>query len=163
MPDLFDFLYKHSITFERFDHPPVYTVEDVRRLVPDLPGAKTKNLFFRDEKGKRYLLVLVPDEKRVDMKQLPKLVGWKRISLGSPKRLKKYLGVDPGAVSLLAVFNDTVHAVKVIIDRRLWQSDAFQFHPLVNTSTLVISKNNIKRFLAATGHSPVIIDVPVSD
>jgi Ala-tRNA(Pro) deacylase len=71
----------------------------------------------------------------------------KRISFASPKRLKKHLGVDPGAVSLLAVYNDRAHAVEVVMDRELWMPGAFLFHPLVNTSTLVIPKTSKGRKL----------------
>jgi hypothetical protein len=58
MADLYHILAEHHIDYERIDHPPVYTVEDVKRLVPPLPAAKTKNLFFRDHKGKRHFLVI---------------------------------------------------------------------------------------------------------
>jgi len=37
---------------------------------------------------------------------------------------------------------------------------AFLFHPLANTSTLVISREDIQRFVEATGHELTIIDVP---
>ena len=158
--DLYQFLKDHEIEFERFDHPPVYTVEDVHRLTPNLPGTKTKNLFFRDKKGRRHFLVVVPDEKRVDLKALPAVLDSDRVSFGSADRLKKYLGIAPGSVSLLAIFNDRErHAVEIFIDKTLWMCHAFQFHPLVNTSTLVIPKNGIKRFLAATGHQAKIADV----
>lgn len=160
MGDLFTFLADHGISFERHDHPPVYTVEDVKNLVPDLPATKTKNLFFRDNAGKRHFLVIVEDEKRVDMKSMPKALDSSRVSFGSADRLKKYLGIEPGAVSLFAVFNDPDHAVEVVIDEALWRSDAFQFHPLINTATLVISKENVERFLKATGHEPKIVEVP---
>jgi hypothetical protein len=33
-------------------------------------------------------------------------------------------------------------------------------HPLVNTSTLVISRDNLKRFIAKTGHEAKILNVP---
>ena len=159
--DLYQFLKNHGIEYERFDHPPVYTVEDVHRLTPNLPGTKTKNLFFRDKKGRRHFLVVVPDEKRVDLKALPAALESGRVSFGSADRLKKYLGIEPGSVSLLAIFNDRErHAVEIFIDETLWASDAFQFHPLVNTSTLVIPKDGIERFLAAIGHQPKVTDVP---
>jgi hypothetical protein len=51
-------------------------------------------------------------------------------------------------------------SVEVIIDGDLWESEAFQFHPLVNTSTLVISRDNLQRFLDKTGHEMQILDVP---
>jgi Ala-tRNA(Pro) deacylase len=160
MKDIFRFLSENGIDFERFDHPPVYTVADVHRLTPDLPGAKTKNLFFHDSKNDRHFLVVVPGDGRIDMKALPGVLESGRVRFGSPERLKNYLGIEPGSVSLLAIVNDPQHAVEVIVDETLWESDAYQFHPLINTSTLVISRNGIQRFLSATGHEPRIASVP---
>ena len=160
MTDFFDFLDTHEVAYERHDHPAVYTVEEADRLVPDLPGAKTKNLFLRDGKGKRHFLVLVPSDKRVNLKARNAALGVKRISFGSPERLKKHLGIEPGAVSLLAVYNDSAHKVEVVKDQAIWEADIFMFHPLVNTSTLVIKKADIERFLAATGHDLKIVEVP---
>ena len=160
MTDIYQFLDNHQIEYERHDHPPVYTVEDVNRFVPPLPAAKTKSLFLRDAKGLRHFLVIVKGEKRVNLKALPKLLESSRLRFGSQERLKKYLGVDPGSVSLFAVVNDMDKSVELIIDSDLWKSEAYQFHPLVNTSTLVISRDNIKQFLDKTGHSAQILDVP---
>jgi Ala-tRNA(Pro) deacylase len=160
MVEIYKFLADHQIKYECHDHPPVFTVEDVNRLVPPLTAAKTKNLFLRDNKGQRHFLVVVRGEKRVDLKALPGLVGSSRLRFGSPDRLKKYLGVDPGSVSLFSVVNDIDRAVEVIMDGDLWESEAFQFHPLVNTSTLVISRDNLQRFLDKTGHEIQILDVP---
>ena len=160
MTDIYKFLEDHQVEYERHDHPPVYTVEDVDRLVPPLPAAKTKNLFFCDNKGKRHFLVVVQGHKRVDMKALSNLLGSSKLRFGSPDRLKTYLGVDPGSVTILAVVNDVQKAVEVVVDKALWASDAFQFHPLVNTSTLVVSRNHLKRFFNKTGHEVRIIDVP---
>ncbi len=163
MQNIYQFMETREIQYERYDHPPVYTVEDVKRLTPDLPGSKTKNLFLRDAKGRRHFLVIVPHDKRVDLKALGKATGVGRISFGSPKRLMKYLGVEPGSVSLLAIFNDGENNVEVFMDKSLWQASAFQFHPLVNTSTLVISKENIEKIIEATGHKMKIIEVPARD
>lgn len=160
MTDIYKFLDNHQIGYERHDHPPVFTVEDVNRLVPPLPAAKTKSLFLRDAKSLRHFLVIVKGEKRVNLKALPDLLKSGRLRFGSQEQLKKYLDVDPGSVSLFAIVNDIEKAVELIIDNALWKSDAFQFHPLVNTSTLIISKDNIKQFLNKTGHSARILDVP---
>ena len=160
MAKFFEFLDTHGIAYIRHDHPAVYTVEEADQLVPDLPGAKTKNLFLRDDKGKRHFLVLVPSDKRVNLKALKKVLEVKRISFGSPERLKKHLGIEPGAVSLLAVYNDGEHKVEVVMDRDLWAADTFLFHPLVNTSTLVIKKADIERFLEVTGHDLKVVEVP---
>ena len=160
MTDFFKFLDEHGIAYVRHDHPAVYTVAEADQLVPELPGAKTKNLFLRDDKGKRHFLVLVPSDKRVNLKALKAVLGVKRISFGSPERLKKHLGIEPGAVSLLAVYNDNDHKVEVFMDSDLWAAETFLFHPLVNTSTLVIKKADIQRFLEATGHELNIVEIP---
>jgi len=160
MTNFYKFLDSHDIAYVRHDHPAVYTVEEADQLVPELPGAKTKNLFLRDDKGKRHFLVLVPSDKRVNLKALKAVLGVKRISFGSPERLKKHLGIEPGAVSLLAVFNDSDHKVEVFMDSDLWAAETFLFHPLVNTSTLVLKKADIQRFLEATGHELKVVEVP---
>ena len=160
MEKFYQFLADNHIEYERHDHPPVYTVEEAERLVPPLPGAKSKNLFFRDKKGIRHFLVVVSAKKRVNIKALPDVLGSTRLSFGSPRRLEKYMGVTPGSVTLLAIFNDPDQNVEVFIDRTLWESEAFNFHPLVNTSTLVISRKSLQRFIDATGHAIRIVDVP---
>jgi len=158
---LISFLDEYQIDYTRFHHPPVYTVEDVNRLLPDVPAASIKNLFLRDGKGKRHFLVVMSGEKRMDLKALGKSTGIGRISFGSPDRLQRFLGVTPGAVTLLAVINDPEGAVEVLIDETLWETAAaFQFHPMVNTSTLVFSKKSVEQFLAATGRSFEVVDVP---
>jgi len=160
MVDLYQFLARHKIEYERYDHPAVYTVEDVKRLVPALPAAETKNLFLRDHQGKRHFLVVVPADKRVDIRSLNAVVGSSRLSFGSADRLKKFLGVDPGSVSIFGLVNDPDRNVELIVDESLWKAEAFQFHPLVNTSTLMVSSASLKCFLALTGHDVKVLRVP---
>ena len=158
--DIYRYLSEHGIDYKRHDHPPVFTCEEADRLVPELPAAKTKNLFLRDKKGLRHFLVVVGYEKAVDLKALAALMGVGGLSFASPERLKKYIGVDPGAVTILGLVHDVKGEVGVIIDEGLWDATAYRCHPLVNTSTLVISKENLERFLGLTGHQHQILDVP---
>ena len=160
MSAFYQFLAENDIEYERHDHPAVYTVEEASRLVPELPAVKTKNLFLHDKKGQRHFLIIVPADKRVDIKALPDLVGANRLSFGSAERLRKYLGVEPGAVTLFAIFNDPECKVELIVDASLWSAEAFQFHPLVNTSTLVMSRENLTRFIELSGHEARVLDIP---
>jgi len=161
MSDIHQFLEEHSIAYQHFDHSAVFTCEQAQELIPDdIPGADTKNLFLRDKKGKRHILVTVGYEKKVDLKALSELLDAKKLGFGSPERLEKYLGITPGAVSILALLNDTDHAVECYIDEDLWQHDSFRVHPLVNTASLVISREGIEKFLQATGHEYRIVKVP---
>ena len=153
------FLRDHGIAAPRHEHAAVMTCEEAERLVPRLSGAKTKNLFLRDRKGLRHLLVSVPPERAVDLNALGAALGVGRLGFASAERLAKHLGITPGAVSLLALANDRAHAVEFVIDRTLWEATAIQAHPLVNTATLVLEHADLERFLAATGHVPRVIAV----
>ncbi len=152
LPALLLYLKQLSIRYDYHEHVAVFTSEQARRLIPPLAGASAKNLFLRDRKGRRHFLLSLPDSKAVDLKSLAASLGLSGLSLASPERLHKYLGITPGAVSLLALVNDPEGKVEVLVDEDLWQTDYLQCHPLVNTATLVISLQDIKKFLAATGH-----------
>jgi Ala-tRNA(Pro) deacylase len=160
MMKLETFLKQHGIDAPRHEHPAVMTVEESERLVPKLPGAKTKNLFLRDKKGTRHFLVTVRHDLAVDLNALGAALGAGRIGFASPERLLKHLGITPGSVSLLSLVNDRDGAVEFVIDRSLWNAEAVQAHPLVNTATMVLTHEDLERFLAATGHTPRVIDVP---
>jgi len=155
-----EFLAVHDLAFERYEHPAVMTVAESELLAPQMPGAKTKNLFLRDKKGSKYFLVTIPAALSVNLKQLGDVLGAGRLSFASADRLLTNLGVTPGSVTLLALVNDIAHNVQFVIDQALWDASAVQAHPLINTATMVVQHADLVRFLAATGHAPQIISVP---
>ena len=158
--DIYRFLDENGIIYERYDHPPVYTCEEAERLVPPLAAASTKNIFLRDKAGKRHFLVVIGYEKRVELKSLSTLLGVRNLSLASSERLERHLGVDPGSVSLLGIVNNPDHSVEIVIDEDLWRAEALACHPLVNTSTLVISRDDIERMIGVTGHEFRVMKIP---
>ena len=151
------FLKEHGIDPPRHEHAPVMTVEESERLVPPLPGSKTKNLFLRDKKGARHFLVTVAHDGTVDLGALGIAIGAGRLGFASPARLVQHLGITPGAVSLLALSNDPAGQVEFVIDETLWKAHAIQAHPLVNTATMILTHADLERFLAATGHVPRVL------
>ncbi|OGJ48135.1 aminoacyl-tRNA deacylase [Candidatus Peregrinibacteria bacterium RIFOXYB12_FULL_41_12] len=157
--DIYKFLADHGISYDKFDHPAVYTCEEAERLCPKMPGTPIKNLFLRDKDGKTHFFVAVGYEKSVDLKALKTVLGVDKLSFASPERLQKHLGVEPGSVSLLGLANDIDKSVQVFIDEKLW-GQSFQCHPLVNTVTLVISNEGMSKFFQATGHKLNLINVP---
>ncbi len=85
--------------------------------------------------------------------------GADRLSLASPERLMKHLGVEPGSVTLLGLVNDMAHAVELFVDRDVWGAPSVHAHPLRNDATLVLTHASMAQFLAATGHQPAIVTV----
>nr|WP_269440446.1 prolyl-tRNA synthetase associated domain-containing protein [Aeromonas veronii] len=151
-----------AIPYQRFDHPPVFTCEEASRLLPDLPAAKTKNLFLRDPKSERLFLVVTPEERRVDLKALATALGVKRLSFGSPERLDAVLGLTPDSVTLLAMVRDRENAVELVVDEAIWQAEQVQCHPLVNTATLIIRLDDVRRLLTHLDREAIVMRLPAA-
>ncbi|PIP65085.1 aminoacyl-tRNA deacylase [Candidatus Peregrinibacteria bacterium CG10_big_fil_rev_8_21_14_0_10_49_16] len=160
MQGIESFLQQHNIPFQRFNHPAVFTCEESEKLCPAMPGMHTKNLFLRDEKKKRFILLSVPHGKRVDLAQFGKMYGVKKPSLANADYLKQYLGVEPGAVTLLGLINDVDHNVEVVLDEELWKYSEIGCHPLVNTATFVIKQEDMEKFFGTTGHEFHVYAIP---
>jgi len=141
-----------GIPYTRYDHPPVYTVEEAERHWTALQGAHCKNLFLRNKKGNRHYLVVLEASKSADLKRLNRILGEDRLSFASPERLMKHLGLSPGAVSPFGLINDREHHVEVVVDRDLEKAEIVNFHPNVNTATVGISLADFRRFLEWTGN-----------
>lgn len=142
------------------EHPPLFTCDEADRLLLDRPGTRLKNLFLRDNYGRRHALLLTSPHKQVDLKALSIQLGWSRLGFASAERLQRYLGVAPGHVSVLALLNDTEQAVELWLDNDLRGADDFHCHPLRNTATVLLSKTDLLHFTEQTGHPPQWIDVP---
>lgn len=151
-----------GVPFERHDHPPVATCEDAALHLRGVDGVGSKNLFLRNKKGDRHFLVSVHEDKRVDLTRLSEILGAGRLGFASPDRLERYLGVKPGAVTILALVNDGAGDVVAYIDRDLWDASRIQCHPMENTSTLIMNPKDIARFLESHGRAVAVLDVPAA-
>ena len=156
-PALFARLDELGISHDTVSHPPVFTVEQARRLRGDLPGAHSKNLFLRNKKGRMWL-VTCDESQQVDLNQTAEWLGAKRLSFASAERLMFYLGVVAGAVTPFAVINDTSNTVQTVLDARLLAGELLNFHPLDNRMTTQIASRDLLRFLRAVDHFPVVLD-----
>jgi len=95
-----------GISYERHEHPAVFTAADASQFWDPIPGVQCKNLFLRNKKGDRHYLVVVEIGKRVDLKDLVRTVADDRLSFGSAERLMAELGLTPGSVSPFGLIND---------------------------------------------------------
>ncbi len=146
-----------AIEFTCIDHPPMRTVEDSKHYRGDVAGGYSKNLFLRNKKGKMWLVTLHED-RVIDLKILGELIGSGRVSFASETRLMNYLGIRPGAVSPLAVINDTSLSVAAVLDASLLQHDPLHFHPCDNSKTTTVAAQDLLRYMSACQHTPDIID-----
>jgi len=139
------------------DHPAVFRVDEGMDLKADLPGAHTKNLFLKDHKGRLWLISARQDTV-IDLKRAAGAMGSGRLSFGNETLLWETLGVRPGSVTALGLINDTDRRVTFVLDRRLWDADIVNVHPLTNTATMALDQMAFRRVLELLGREPLVVD-----
>lgn len=154
--DLLTYLASHGYQTTTITHPPLFTVADSQILRDKLPGAHCKNLFLKDERGALFLLIALQDT-TITMNQLHKRIGSKRLSFGKPDLLMDVLGVTPGSVSPFALIHDTNRLITVLLDKAMLAYEQLNYHPLNNSMTTTISRQDLLHFLDKQGYQPQII------
>ena len=131
--ELYETLASLSIEFEYYEHPPLNTIEDAKTHWRDFKSGRCKNIFFRNHKGDRHYLVILEHLRQLNIHELEKKLKQGKLTFASDRRLKKYLGVEPGSVSPFGLINDKEKHVHLFIDEALNDFTRLAFHPNVNT------------------------------
>lgn len=158
-PDLIAFLDAHGVDHSTTDHEAVFRVGEGEGIKDGIPGAHSKNLFLKDAKG-RLWLISAKDDTVIDLKRLHTVIGSARLSFGPAELMVETLGVTPGSVTAFGLVNDADHRVSFVLDRALAEARQVNFHPLTNTATTTVSQAGLRRFLAALGIAPLVVDFP---
>jgi Ala-tRNA(Pro) deacylase len=155
--ELTHYLAELGINTTTIQHPPLHTVADSKALRGEIAGGHTKNLFLKDKKDQFFLLT-VDEDAVVDLKTIHHVIGAaSKVSFGKPEALLELLGVVPGAVTVFGAVNDIDGKVSVFLDAGLMNNDIINGHPLVNDATTSIGRDDLIKFLRATGHEPCIL------
>lgn len=152
-PLLYKTLEELDILFDYYQHPPVPTVEEASRYWKDIDAAHCKNLFFRNHKGNRHYLVIFEYSNTLKIKDLEQRLRQGKLTFASPRRMMRYLKLEPGSVSPFGLINDHDNHVHLFIDKNLKGFGKVSFHPNINTASLVISWSDFEKFLHHTGNS----------
>jgi len=155
--ELYALFVDHGIAYTHHTHPALFTVAESQALRGELPGGHVKNMFMKDKKGAIWLATCLED-RRIRIRDLEKEIGAKGLSFAREELLWEILGVRPGAVTPFGLINDRAQRVRVALDAQMLARDPLNFHPLHNEATTTISKDGFLKFLALTGHEPVLVD-----
>ena len=66
--------------------------------------------------------------------------------------------IAPGSVTPLAIVNDAVGTVTAVLDQGLLVHEWVNCHPLQNDATTTLRSADLVRFMAETGHAPMIVE-----
>ena len=146
-----------GIPYTHHTHPPLFTVEDSRALRGGLPGAHCKNMFLKAKSGD-LILVTCEESRKIRIRDLEREIEQRKCSFAKPELLLEALGVTPGAVTPLALFNDKAQRVTFVMDAQLVEADILNCHPLHNAATVAIAMADMMRILKAIGHTPRLVD-----
>ena len=151
------FLEEKNIPFEWVEHKAVYTIEEMEELGLESMDEIAKNLFLRDQKGKRHFLVVIRADKQANLKELGEKLGVGKLSFASEERLEKYMGLKKGAVSPLGVLNDENCAVEVFFDEDFTKMPRIGVHPNENTASVYLSPEDLLRVIREHGNRLEIV------
>ncbi len=143
-----EYLEQHGIAYERFEHAPVYTVEEAAVTCAHVPGIRCKNIFVRTKKKDRLILVVLPARKELSLFELAEKLETKKLGLATREDLMRYLHVEPGAVSPLGLVYDADCRVELVVDKDVADAPNVSFHPNKNTVSFVFTRDMFARYLA---------------
>ena len=146
------YLREHDIPFECYNHPEGKTIEEAKRWWKDDGSVHCKNIFMRNHKGNKHYLVIMDARHDMDIHDIEHQLHQGKLSFASPERMMKYLGVRPGSVSLFTLVNDVNHEVILFVDKQLLEAEKVSFHPNDNTASLVISRDDMLKFIKSIGN-----------
>jgi Ala-tRNA(Pro) deacylase len=156
---VFQVLGELNISYQLYQHPPVYTVEEWQQYIGGKDGVICKSLFLRNQKGNRHFLVVADHSTTIDLKILAKHLVEKQLSFASEKRLEQYLGLSRGAVSPFGLLNDDNKEVIVVLDASIKRFSSMKLHPNINTATVTISYNDFVKFIKWRGNKMMDINL----
>jgi len=149
-----NYLTKLHVKFITHKHSAVYTCEEAKKVCGNILGIHSKNILIKGKKTGLFWLVIVPEDKRLDIKYLEKKFNDK-ISFASNDDLKNVLGIETGAVSPFTLINNK--NVILVLDKEILESAIVSFHPNINTETLELSREDFKKYLDSLDNKIEII------
>jgi Cys-tRNA(Pro)/Cys-tRNA(Cys) deacylase len=108
---------QRKIWYEPVEYDPssFHSATEVAAMVGAPPGQVFKTIVvLREEKGKRPLLVIIPGNSEVDLKQLASELGEKKLRVAPQREAESLTRLQVGGISALALIN---RGFDVILDR----------------------------------------------
>lgn len=140
-----------GIQYEHYTHEPVKGVSDRFSLGLTFDARVCKNLLVSPRNESRFLLLMVPFEKPVDLKGVRDEFKTSRLQFAPEARLAELLNQKQGTVGVCGVIHDIGNCIEVVFDTSLQDNARIAMHPGVNTETVVMSFPDLERYVHSCG------------
>ena len=148
-----------GINFDVVEHPPVLTTEQADSYIEGLEGVRTKSMFLTNKKKTQYYLLIMDDQKLLDMDDFKEQVGANRIRMASVESLAEKMQLPAGTVSPFGLLNNEEKDILVYFDQDIVSEEIMTFHPNTNEKTIFISTTDLFKFLQDLGYSYEIVEL----
>ena len=150
--EVMETLQEQNIEVQLVEHEAAFTMEDADRAIEGIPGVRTKTLFLMNKKKTKFYLLIMDEDKRLDMSAFKDLVDDCQLKMASEEMLYEKLGLQPGGVSPFGLLNNKDGDVEVYIDKDIAEEERMSFHPNTNEKTIFIKTVDLYPFLEHIGH-----------
>ena len=156
--ELLKYLDAHHVTYTKYEHAPIFSVEDGDKSNVPNHDKVIRNLFLCDNKKQHFYLVSLFVHKQLNLKDLSSKIPSKRLTFVKPELMQELLGVKPGSVTPFAILNNEAKNVLMIFDKSL-QNETIGMHPMENTATVFLQFEDLYNLLLPHGNEIRLIDL----
>ena len=149
-----------GIEFDVVEHPPAFTTEQADSYIEGLEGVRTKTMFLTNKKKSQYYLLIMYDQKLLDMEDFKEQVGANRIRMASIESLAEKMQLPAGTVSPFGLLNNEEKDILVYFDQDIVSEEIMTFHPNTNEKTIFIKTQDLFRFLESIDFNYEILNLP---
>ncbi|WP_156299826.1 YbaK/EbsC family protein [Streptobacillus canis] len=153
---IYNLLKEMNIEYKTLEHEAISSVKD---HLFELEGQQVKNLLLKAKKTNNIYLVLIHDEKSLNLTDLAEKLEEKRLSFASSDTMIELTGCKPGILTPFGLLFDKDYKVNLIVDTAIDTSTTIGAHPFINTKTLNIQFKDFERFFEYTGHKINFIEL----
>ncbi len=155
-----EYLNKSGIDYTFAAHESVSSIAECQTAAKLLGGIVPRNLFLTTTNKSRFFLLLAHPESVFRTSSVSKQASSSRLSFAGEDSLKLLLNTHPGAVSPLGLIFDREKRVGLLIDRRLMNDSEWIFHPLDNTMSVKMKRDDfLSILLKSLGRTPLFVDM----
>ena len=141
-----------GIEYEIVEHQTVFNMAEMEEISLPHPESDAKNLFVRDDKKRKYYLLTVKGDKRVNLAEFREQNDTRRLSFASPADLKEKLDLTSGSVTPLGLLNDQKHEVSFYLDEYFTDQPRIAVHPNDNTATIWLNPQDLLAVVKKQGN-----------
>ncbi len=158
--EIYKFLSARGIHHEITEHKAVFNMQEAAGLNLPYPEDDAKNLFVRDDKKRKYYLISIKGDRRVDLKEFRNVNGLRPLSFASDDDLRSIMKLEPGSVTALGLLNDDERRVEFYFDRSFLEGNGrIGCHPNDNTATVWLKSSDLLKIIEEHGTAVHIVEI----